>query len=491
MALGDDARAAPRGTAISASTATRGARRRLPSPARLALAAGVCLFTLAGSASFYVGNDRGPFDASVDQLADTLASALPAAADIAASRTAIRERAEAAAAEEREPLIVRSVEVGRGDTLMGLLVSAGAAPTEAHEAVQALRSVYDPRDLKVGQEVTITLAPPEAQEAAQQDGGAKPAAEDLRLLDVAVKADVDRKVLASRMLSPDSSFSSQEQRQELHQGFSRFAGTIDDSLFFAASRAGLPVTVTAELIRMFSYDIDFQRDIQPGDAFEVYVERWFDGDGRAVKEGTIAYGALTLSGKTHQLWRFAGKDGQADYFDEKGNSVRKALLKTPIDGARITSGFGMRRHPILGYSKQHLGLDFGAGTGTPIMAAGDGTVAFAGAKGSYGNYVQLRHAGGYGTAYAHMSRIAVRNGQAVRQGQVIGYVGSTGRSTGPHLHYEVLVKSRQVNPAGLKLPTGRKLEGVELAAFQKARNAIDEARADQPLLTASNYPAAR
>jgi murein DD-endopeptidase MepM/ murein hydrolase activator NlpD len=370
-------------------------------------------------------------------------------------------------------MVVRSLEVERGDTLMGMLVSAGAAPEDAHEAVQALRSVYDPRELKVGQEVTVTFA--------AENGDY----EDLKLVDVAVKADVDRKVLASRMLAPGDGFSGQEQRQELKLGHGRFAGAIGDSLFISASRAGLPPQVTAELIRIFSYDVDFQRDIQPGDTFEVFVERWFDGDGRAVKDGAVAYAALTLSGVRHQLWRYQSKDGQVDFYNETGDSVRKALLKTPIDGARITSGFGMRMHPILGYSKMHKGLDFGAATGTPIMAAGDGTVAFAGGKGAYGNYVQIRHDGSYATAYGHMSRIAVRSGQRVRQGQVIGYVGATGRATGPHLHYEVLVKNAQVNPAGLKLPTGRKLEGVELASFQKARREVDGERADQPLLTAA------
>jgi murein DD-endopeptidase MepM/ murein hydrolase activator NlpD len=399
------------------------------------------------------------------------ASAVPAAPDF--SVPDFRMPSRPAPQPAGTPMVVRSLEVERGDTLMGMLVSAGADPADAHEAVQALRSVYDPRDLKVGQEVTITFA--------AEDGSY----DDLKLVDVAVKADVDRKVLASRMLSPGDGFSGQEQRQELKLGHGRFAGPIGESLFISASRAGLPSQVTAELIRNFSYDVDFQRDIQPGDSFEVFVERWFDGDGRAVKDGAVAYASLTLSGVKHQLWRYQSKDGQVDFYNEKGDSVRKALLKTPIDGARITSGFGMRMHPILGYSKMHKGLDFGAATGTPIMAAGDGTIAFAGGKGAYGNYVQIRHEGSYSTAYGHMSRIAVRSGQRVRQGQVIGYVGATGRATGPHLHYEVLVKNAQVNPAGLKLPTGRKLEGMELASFQKARRDLDGARADQPLQTAA------
>ncbi len=369
-------------------------------------------------------------------------------------------------------LVTRSIQVGEGDTLMALLVSAGAAPEDASEAVQALAAIYNPRSLKVGQQITVTFA--------AEDGDY----DTQRLVDVTVSADVDRKVLASRMLSPDDSFSGQEQRQELTPGLSRFSGFIDDSLFEAAGRAGLPPAVTAELIRLYSFDVDFQRDIHPGDTFEVKVERWFDGDGRPAKDGAITYASLTLSGVTHQLWRFQPPKGEIDYFDSAGSSVRKALLKTPIDGARITSGFGMRQHPLLGYTKMHKGLDFGASTGTPIMAAGDGSVAFAGDKGTYGRYVQLKHPAGFATAYAHMSRIAVKRGQSVRQGQIIGYVGTTGRSTGPHLHYEVLAGDKQVNPAGLKLPTGHKLAGAELASFQAARLAIDTAPTQTPVVTA-------
>ena len=402
----------------------------------------------------------------------------PDAATVAAAQPGIGKRADqhGRGALQTPALETRTIEVGQGDTLMALLVTAGATPEEAGEAVEALEAIYDPRSLKVGQQITITFA--------SEGGGA----ESRRLVDVTVSADVDRKVLASRMLSPDDQFSGQEQRQELAPGISRFSGAIDDSLFEAAGRAGLPAPVTAELIRLFSYDVDFQRDIHPGDTFEVKVERWFNGDGQPAKDGAITFASLSLSGVTRQIWRFQPGTGEADYFDATGNSVRKALLKTPIDGARITSGFGMRQHPILGYSKMHKGLDFGAATGTPIMAAGDGKVVFAGDKGAYGRYVQLSHPNGFATAYAHMSRIAVKRGQAVRQGQVIGYVGTTGRSTGPHLHYEVMAQNRQVNPAGLKLPAGRKLAGAELVAFLKARAAIDTAPTRDALLAAAHAP---
>ena len=165
----------------------------------------------------------------------------------------------------------------------------------------------------------------------------------------------------------------------------------------------------------------------------------------------------------------------ADYYNERGESVRKALLKTPIDGARLTSGFGSRMHPILGYSAFHKGVDFGAPSGTPIQAAGDGVVEMSGWFGGYGNYVRLKHNGEYSTAYAHLSRYApgIKEGARVKQGQIVGYVGTTGRSTGAHLHYEVLRRGAQINPMGVKFPTGRKLDGIELVAFKRIRGEVD------------------
>ena len=196
--------------------------------------------------------------------------------------------------------------------------------------------------------------------------------------------------------------------------------------------------------------------------------------------GDIVYAAMTLSGKRMELYRFTPKSGNTDYLDPKGDSVRKTLMRTPIDGARLSSGYGMRKHPILGYTKMHRGVDFAAPRGTPIYAAGDGTVEVAGRKGAYGKYVRIRHNSTYKTAYAHMSRYGkgIKKGKRVKQGQIIGYVGSTGRSTGPHLHYEILVNGRQINPRRVKLPSGEKLKGQDLEAFAQARAEIDAVRAE-------------
>jgi murein DD-endopeptidase MepM/ murein hydrolase activator NlpD len=239
------------------------------------------------------------------------------------------------------------------------------------------------------------------------------------------------------------------------------------------------------MIRMFSYSIDFQREIHPGDTFEVFFDRKYDDQGVAVKEGQIAYASLTVEGKSHRLWRFKTADGNWDYYDENGNSMKKFLMKTPVDGARISSGFGMRKHPILGFTKFHEGVDFAAPKGTPIYAAGDGVVKIAGWVNGYGNFVELGHANRYETAYGHMSAFAkgIRPGVRVHQGQVIGYVGSTGRSTGPHLHYEIHIAGKKVNPLGVKVATGIKLSGKQLAAFKANREKVATQMAEAPLLT--------
>jgi murein DD-endopeptidase MepM/ murein hydrolase activator NlpD len=224
-----------------------------------------------------------------------------------------------------------------------------------------------------------------------------------------------------------------------------------------------------QMIRAFSYDVDFQRDVHPGDGFTVMYEREFTEDGAPAREGEVVFASLSLSGKEMALYRYTTRDGETDYFNRRGESVRKALLRTPVDGARISSTFGMRRHPILGYSKMHKGVDFAAPTGTPIYAAGNGTIEEAGPKGAYGNYIRVRHNREIATAYAHLSRISkdVRRGAKVRQGDVIGFVGTTGRSTGPHLHYEVLRNGRQANPMSVDLPTGIVLAGRDLTAFKE------------------------
>ena len=243
-------------------------------------------------------------------------------------------------------------------------------------------------------------------------------------------------------------------------------GTIKTSLYEAMKDAGLSDLAITEVIRIYSFDVDFQRDIYENDTFELYFTKKVNEDGKTVEIEDPEYLLLTSRGTPLKYYLFTTPDF-SEYFDEKGKGMTKSLMKTPINGARLSSGFGYRKHPILGYNKLHKGVDFAAPSGTPIFAAGNGVVEFAGKNGAYGNYVRIRHDGTFKTAYAHMKSIkkGIYDGVRVKQGDIIGYVGTTGRSTGPHLHYEIIQNGEQMNPAKLKLPSGRKLNEQELKQF--------------------------
>jgi murein DD-endopeptidase MepM/ murein hydrolase activator NlpD len=253
-------------------------------------------------------------------------------------------------------------------------------------------------------------------------------------------------------------------------------GEIQGSLYESAARLGATPAITAQVAKLFAHKLDFQRDIQPGDDFRLVFDRRITESGRTIQTGELEYAEL----HGVKFFRFERDGGEAEYFDEDGKNIRGFLLRTPVDGARLTSGFGKRRHPILGYARAHQGVDFGAGQGTPILAAGDGVVVKASRWGGYGNWLQIRHAGGWDTGYAHVSRYAkgVRPGVKVRQGQVVAYVGSTGMSTGPHLHYEVWQKGRRVNPVGAKVPQGTVLAGAELARFKGEKGRLERLLAE-------------
>ncbi|HXV23334.1 MAG TPA: peptidoglycan DD-metalloendopeptidase family protein [Alphaproteobacteria bacterium] len=363
------------------------------------------------------------------------------------------------------PLVLdRALVVERGQTMIELLLEAGIGREEANAAIGALSGVYEPRRLKAGQEIRVSFAPTLAQDTTR------------RLVAILLNESVERDIQVTR--APDGGFTASQITRPLSVDMERHAGIIRSSLYEAGSEAGVPLPVMAEMIRAMSFDIDFQRDVQAGDSFELVYEQYRDGDGRPAKTGAILYAGLTLNGKPLDFYRFTTSSGRTDFYTATGDSVRKALLRTPVDGFRVSSGFGMRKHPILGYSKLHKGVDFAAPMGAPIYAAGDGAVEEAGRKGAYGNYVRLRHKGAYRTAYAHLSRFAkgMKVGRRVRQGEIIGYVGSTGRSTGPHLHYEVIVSGKQINPLSVKLPTGEKLTGAEKDRFLLAKAAADRLR---------------
>lgn len=367
---------------------------------------------------------------------------------------------------EADAVSTRVITVGRGDTLMSVLGNGGVPKQDAYVAVEALRDIYNPRALRAGDELTLTFAIGDDGEESFQGFSFEP--------------NPGLQVLTSR--DDDNGFSSTEIKAKLTEELVRFEGTIDTSLFDSALKAGVPHQALAEFIRIFSYDVDFQRDIQKGDSFEVAFNRKATPTGETVESGDVLFASMTLSGQTITMFRYKTADGIEDFYNAKGESVRKALLRTPINGARLSSGFGSRKHPVLGYTKMHKGVDFAAPTGTPIYAAGDGVIDMAKSNGSYGNYVRIRHTSEYATAYAHMSGFGkgISSGVRVRQGDVIGYVGTTGRSTGPHLHYEILQGGRQVNPMGVRFPTGRKLAGGDLKKFEAARVTMEKTLVSLP-----------
>ncbi len=372
------------------------------------------------------------------------------------------------------------VAITPGDTMMNLLIDIGIDRTEAHYAIEAFGEVFNPRHIRAGQEFNVAyqVLPPE------EEGSAD---DQMRLMNLSMRTAADREVIVQ--WDEDSEDYVGEARDiELETRFTRGRGTINSSLYMAANGIGVPDAMTVNMIHIFSHSIDFQRDIRDGDSFEVFYSRQHDETGEAVINGDVLFASMTTRGRQQNLYRYTTTDdGLTDYFDEDGKSVRAFLMRTPIDGARITSSFGARRHPVLGYNRMHKGVDFGAPTGTPIYAAGSGTIVRASRFGSYGNYVRIRHANGYETAYAHLNGYGpgIRSGVRVEQGQVIGYVGATGRVTGAHLHYEVLLDDEQVNPRTIELPSGRQLEGDILDAFQLHRMDVDAQMAAAPVLEES------
>ena len=250
--------------------------------------------------------------------------------------------------------------------------------------------------------------------------------------------------------------------------------TIDNNLYSAATGVGIEPNIIIEFARIYGFEIDFQRDIRKGDTFEIFYEKFLDDNDVVRDTGKIIYAHMNVNNREINLYNF--NDGnELGYYDINGKSIVKSLMKTPINGARLSSSFGMRKHPILGFNKMHRGTDFAAPKGTPIMASGSGTVTRARWCGGGGNCVKIRHNSTYETIYAHMSKFAsgIKEGRKVRQGQIIGYVGSTGMSTGPHLHYEVVVNGKKVNSQKLKLPSGKILKGESRNQFELERIKID------------------
>jgi len=287
-----------------------------------------------------------------------------------------------------------------------------------------------------------------------------------KVLKLSIEISKSKSVQFSRNIQSDN-FSYKEIQKNLIKKLFYKESEIINSLYASAIKNGIPPSIIIDFARVYGFQIDFQRDIWKNDSFQLLYESFVDDKGKVLETGNIIFAKLNLQGKDFPLYGFKTKEGY-DYFDNFGKSVKKSLMKTPINGARLSSKFGLRKHPILGFTKMHRGTDFAAPEGTPVMASGDGKIIRARWCGGGGNCIKIKHNSTYSTVYAHLSKFAriTKEGRRVRQGQIIGYVGSTGMSTGPHLHYEVIENGRKINSQTLKLPSGKILKGKERKLFE-------------------------
>lgn len=344
----------------------------------------------------------------------------------------------------------------RGDTLSHAFSSLNISENNIFGFINKLKSVFDPKKIRVGQEIKIYF---------QKN-------DDKIINGIAIYVD---KIKSIEVFKNKTDFILNKYQEPTIRTFHKASGEINSSLYMSAKNAGMPIPVLMEVVKLYSFDVDFQREIRSGDSFEVMYQLQHTKSGDLVSSGPVIRSVLTLEGERLTLYRFEYEKGYFDYFDSDASSVRKALMRTPLDGARISSVFGKRKHPILGYTKMHKGVDFAAPRNTPIFAAGDGIIELSRKNGGYGNYIRIRHNSDYKTAYAHLARFGkgVKEGKRVKQGQVIGYVGTTGRSTGPHLHYEIIFRNKQVNPLKVRMPKGVRLKNHDYDLFIKARDRLD------------------
>jgi murein DD-endopeptidase MepM/ murein hydrolase activator NlpD len=375
---------------------------------------------------------------------------------------------------------VRVVRAGRGDTLVKILQRLGADLWTARAMVDAGKSVFPESQLGSGHEVHVTLVP-----SLQKPDTREPARfsvfSDGHLHKLTVSRNAAGEFVASAQM-PASSLA----LAALGDSDQAQTSSLYGALYNAALSQAVPPEKIMQVLRTHAYETDFRRRVGLTDALELFFDVR-DEPGSEPTPGELLFTALTVGGETQRYWRFRSSDGVVDYYDEFGNNSRKFLMRRPIRGeeVRFTSGYGIRFHPLLNERRMHTGVDWSAPIGTPILAAGNGVVEEADRKGQYGNYIRIRHANGYQTSYAHMSRFApgIQEGVKVRQGQVIGFVGNTGLSSGPHLHYEVLVSNRYVDPMQIQVPRERRLTGRQAAEFQRERSRIDELMRRPPVMT--------
>ena len=360
--------------------------------------------------------------------------------------------------------------VKKGDTVTSILRDQGATPEEAKSIAATLGARGRDGGLKEGQKLRILMAPAGPGQRLQPYRVI--VANDSAIEAVAALSDLGKYVAVDvqSMNTVTETADNSDDDDDDGSGVRLY-----QSIYETALRNKVPASVIEDMVRIYSYDVDFQRKVQPGDSFDVFFAG--EDEGSTITEKTeVLFASLTVGGETKKYYRFQTPDDSVvDFYDETGKSAKKFLVRKPVNNAIMRSGFGGRRHPILGYVKMHTGVDWATPYGTPIFASGNGVVEKVGWEGGYGKYVRLKHNNGYETAYGHMSAFAkgMEPGKRVRQGQVIGFVGSTGMSTGAHVHYEILVNGRFVDPMRIKLPRGRSLDGPLMASFEKERDRLD------------------
>ena len=354
--------------------------------------------------------------------------------------------------------LVQKYYLQEGETFTGALKQADLQDDEINDVVNIISKKIDLRKLKVGTLIeTYTKS-----------------VNDKKIInEIIIYPDIEKKIYVKKV---NNKFVAGEDKKKLFSKLKLYEVEIHNSIYESLKKIDTPDEIIMEFVQLYSFDIDFQRDIRKGNKIKIFFEIYTDSQNNYIKSGNINFSEIILNDESYELYRFQSEgDEFVEYFNNDGKSATKALMKTPINGARLSSGFGMRKHPILGYNKKHQGVDFAAPTGTPIMAAGTGHIEFVGNNGGAGKYIRIKHLNGYKTSYSHLSKYAsgIQKNIKVRQGQVIGYVGNTGLSTGPHLHYEVIFNGKRINPMKMKLPSGKQLKGKSLEIFLAEKDRIN------------------
>ena len=354
--------------------------------------------------------------------------------------------------------LVQKYYLREGETFTGALKQADLENDEINDVVNIISKKIDLRKLKVGTLIeTYTKS-----------------INDKKIInEIIIYPDIEKKIYVKKV---NNKFVAGEDKKKLFSKLKLYEVEIHNSIYESLKKIDTPDEIIMEFVQLYSFDIDFQRDIRKGNKIKIFFEIYTDSQNNYIKSGNINFSEIILDDESYELYRFQSEgDEFVEYFNSDGKSATKALMKTPINGARLSSGFGMRKHPILGYNKKHQGVDFAAPTGTPIMAAGTGHIEFVGNNGGAGKYIRIKHLNGYKTSYSHLSKYAsgIQKNVKVRQGQVIGYVGNTGLSTGPHLHYEVIFNGKRINPMKMKLPSGKQLKDKNLEIFLAEKERIN------------------